>query len=245
MEKFDPHLALKAIQENRITHTFMVPTQVKMCVEAQKEKKYDLSSLKCLLSAGSLLTSSVRSSTLNVLTKNLFELYGCSEGGATMIKPWEFETKSGTVGRPVIGFDVSITEKDEEGVGEILFSGAGMMTAYNNRPKETEETIFVDENNQKWLRTGDIGKLDEDGFLSILDRKKDMIKSGGFNVFPKDIEDIMLEPNPFIKDVAVIGVPHSKWGESPFAIVVPMNANVTEKQILDYTNNKVGRVYLI
>jgi len=232
LEKFSPSELLETIAREKVTHTFMVPTQFVTTLAAPEFENYDLSSLRTILSAGSPLRPDTRADIVSRMGVGLFELYGFTEGFATIIKPEELASKPGSVGRPVVGFDLRIL--DDEGrelmpgeSGEIAGYGAGLMRGYHNNPDATAEAIWRDERGRTFFRSGDIGKVDEDGFLYILDRKKDMILSGGFNVFPQDIEAI-IGTHPDVLDVTVIGIPHPKWGEVPLALVIPHNPKLSD-----------------
>jgi acyl-CoA synthetase (AMP-forming)/AMP-acid ligase II len=225
MPQFSPRDFLETVARERVTHTFMVPTQFIGILASGELGHHDLSSLRVMVSAGSPLREDTKAAVLERIGPGLFELYGFSEGFATMIKPEDVARKRGSVGKPVIGFDLRIIDDDGREVppgqpGEIVGYGAGLMTAYHRNPVATEEAIWRDARGRTFFRSGDIGRLDEEGFLYILDRKKDMIISGGFNVFPKDIEAVVAE-HPDVLDVTVIGVPHEKWGETPLALVIP------------------------
>ena len=126
-------------------------------------------------------------------------------------------------------------------VGEIVGYNAGLMKGYHNRPEATAEVIWRDDLGRTFLRTGDMGRFDEDGFLYILDRKKDMIISGGINVFASDIEEVLIQ-HPNVSDVAVIAGPHKKWGETPLAMVIlAENATVTEEELKEWGNARLAR----
>jgi acyl-CoA synthetase (AMP-forming)/AMP-acid ligase II len=153
------------------------------------------------------------------------ELYGLTEGIGTTLRPEDMLAKPDSVGTPIGATDIRILTDDDRiapagEIGEIVGYGAGLMIGYHNRPAATEEAIWRDERGRTFLRTGDIGRFDEDGFLYILDRKKDMIVSGGVNVFAIDIEQV-LHAHPQVADVAVVGAPHAKWVEAPVAVVIP------------------------
>jgi acyl-CoA synthetase (AMP-forming)/AMP-acid ligase II len=173
-------------------------------------------------------------------------MYGFSEGFATVNKPHMHAAKPDSVGTPVLGFDVKIVDEDgtelpRGEVGEIVGYGAGIMKEYYKRPKQTEAIIWRAADGRSFLRSGDIGKLDEDGFLFILDRKKDMIISGGFNVFPTDIEAIIGEHEDVL-DVSVISVPHDKWEETPLALVIPRDGAVSSTEdILHWANQRLAK----
>ncbi len=243
---FSPEGFFKAVQEERATHTFLVPTQFQTIIEHPDFDKYDLSSLRIMVSMGSAMPLTLKQRVLERMGKGLMELYGITEGIGTTLKPEEILTKTGSVGTPIGGTDMRII--DDKGLelpqgetGEIVGYGAGMMTGYHNRPEATAETIWRDEHGRTFLRTGDVGRFDEDGFLYILDRKKDMIVSGGVNVFASDIEEVFLQHGD-VNEVAVIAVPHEKWIETPLALVrLRPNAGVTEEELKDWVNSRVAK----
>jgi acyl-CoA synthetase (AMP-forming)/AMP-acid ligase II len=245
MDGFSPEAFLDLVARERVTHTFMVPTQYIGVLESAALPGADLSSLRYMLSAGSPLRQDTKEAILEHLGPGLFELYGFSEGFATICRP-EQQHKRGSVGTPVIGFDLRIV--DDEGrelpanePGEIVGYGGGLMKHYHNRPAETEAAIWRDERGRTFLRSGDIGKVDEDGFLYILDRKKDMIISGGFNVFPKDIEEVV-GAHPAVSDVTVIGIPDPKWGETPLALVIPVAGSEADPDaLLAWANERLAK----
>ena len=245
MEGFSPEGFLDLVARERVTHTFMVPTQYIGVLESAALPGADLSSLRYMLSAGSPLRQDTKEAILERLGPGLFELYGFSEGFATICRP-EQQHKRGSVGTPVIGFDLRIV--DDEGrelpanePGEIVGYGGGLMKHYHNREAETEAAIWRDERGRTFLRSGDIGKVDDDGFLYILDRKKDMIISGGFNVFPKDIEEVV-GAHPDVSDVTVIGIPDPKWGETPLALVIPVaGSDADPDALLAWANERLAK----
>ncbi|WP_169569956.1 class I adenylate-forming enzyme family protein [Sneathiella limimaris] len=244
LPEFSGKAVLETIQRERITHSFMVPTQYINTLAEPDLESYDLSSLRSLLCAGSALRPDTKAEVLKRITPNLYELYGYSEGFASMCRPHMHALKHNSVGTPVLGFDVTILDDDGNElpvgeVGEITGTGAGMMQGYHNRPDATAELIWKCPRGKTWIRSGDIGKLDEDGFLYILDRKKDMIITGGLNIFPADIEAIIGE-NESVQDVTVIGVPHEKWGETPVALIIPEKGAV-EDDILRWANERLAK----
>lgn len=245
MKRFAPADFLRLVARHRVTHSFVVPAQCQMLLDEPGLDAADLSSLGMLLSAGSALRQTVRAQVERRITPHLLELYGFSEGFASIIRPQEAARKPGSVGRPVLGFDVRILGPGGElppgEVGEIAGFGAGAMTCYHDRPEQTAELIWRDPLGRTFIRSGDIGKLDEDGFLFILDRKKDMILSGGFNVFPADIEEIVARHGD-VSDVTVIGIPHPRWDEVPLALVIPRDgATATPEDILAWANGRLAK----
>ena len=265
MEQFSPAGALALIAQHRVTHAFMVPTQCIVTLDDPALGQHDLSSLKALLSAGSSLRPDTREAVIARMTPNVYELYGFSEGFATMRKPCDAPSRPSAVGRPVIGFDMRIVGHDDREaprgeVGEIAGRGLGMMAGYHGRPDLDAAILWHDAAGTAYLRSGDLGMIDEEGFLHIVDRKKDMILSGGFNIFPADLEAVIGQ-HPDVQDVTVIGIPHPKWGETPLALVIPRgqpdaaallewaNANLAKTQRLaglefraEFPRNALGKV---
>ena len=223
MPSFDAKGFLKTAAAERITHSFMVPAQY-IALLQEDERAHDLSSLQVLLCAGSPLRRDTKRQVMERYGDKLIELYGFSEGFATMLKPGAPEEKFETVGTPVLGFEVRILSEDGRSlpageVGEIAGYGPGMMTRYHGRPDATAELIWRDERGRTFIRSGDIGRQDDDGYLVLVDRKKDMIISGGFNVFPTDLEEV-IGRHPDVLDATVIGVPHDRWGETALGLVI-------------------------
>jgi acyl-CoA synthetase (AMP-forming)/AMP-acid ligase II len=249
MEKFSPQEWLSIVERERVTHSFMVPTQFVATLECPALDDHNLSSLKQILSAGSPLRPDTRDAIIQHITPGLFELYGFSEGFATICRPEQMD-RQGSVGTPVVGFDLRIIDENDNEVppgeaGEIVGYGGGLMREYHNKPEITAAAIWRDERNRTFLRSGDIGKVDEDGFLYILDRKKDMILSGGFNIFPKDIETVVGQ-HPDVSEVTVIGIPHEKWGETPLALIIAApGATPDLDAICDWSNSRLAKTQRI
>lgn len=244
MEQFSPAGALALIERHRVTHAFMVPTQCIVTLDDPALGRHDLSSLKALLSAGSSLRPDTREAVIERMTPNVYELYGFSEGFATMRKPGDQPSRPTAVGRPVIGFDMRIVGRDDREVprgepGEIVGRGLGMMAGYHNRPDLDAAILWHDEAGTAYLRSGDIGLIDDEGFLHIVDRKKDMILSGGFNIFPADLEAVIGQHEQ-VQDVTVIGIPHPKWGETPLALVIPRGSPDADA-LLEWANARLAR----
>jgi len=176
----------------------------------------------------------------------LFEFYGMTEGGGscTLIAN-ETPDKLHTVGKP--GPDTDIRIIDESGdevptgaVGEIVGRSTVMMSGYYGRADATDAAIWISPEGHRFIRHGDLGKFDDDGFLVLMGRKKDVIISGGFNIYPADVEAALLE-HPDIEDCAVIGVPSETWGETPFAYFVARNETLRSEDVLDWTNSRLGK----
>ncbi len=246
MPQFSPTALLETIEREKVTHTFMVPTQFITTLEQPGFDNFELGSLETMVSAGSPLRADTKDEILARMGRGLYELYGFSEGFATIIRPEEVASRTGSVGTPVLGFELAILDDDGKRLprgeaGEIAGYGKGLMKGYYKRPEATAELIWTDEIGRTFLRSGDIGKVDDEGFLYILDRKKDMVVSGGFNVFPKDIEAIVGRHDD-VSDVAVIGIPHEKWGEVPMALVVAKpGANIDPEALREWSNEQLAK----
>ena len=160
-------------------------------------------------------------------------------------EPAEAREKPGSVGRPCPGQDIVILRDDDTEAevgesGEIVGYGRMMMSGYLNRDDANDEATWLDDRGRRWIRSGDVGRVDESGNLYIVDRKKDMILSGGQNIYPADIEAVVASHDN-VADVAVIGVRSDKWGETPLAVVVSSNPELDEAGIVEWTNSRVGK----
>lgn len=233
-------------QRHRVTHAMLVPTQLNMLLDEPSLDGADMSSMRGLLTLGSKLHGYTKAETLKRITPNLFELYGLTEGFGTLAKPGEHAGKPGSAGRPILGCEIRIIdEQDRElpagEVGEIVGLGPFTMGGYFNRPDETRSLIWRDQKGRVFLKSGDIGRRDEDGFIYIMDRRKDMIITGGLNIYPADIEAVLGE-HPDVVELVVVGAPHEKWGETPVGLVrLRAGAAATEDEVLAWANDRLGK----
>lgn len=246
LEKFDPGEALETIERERATHTSMVPVQYQRLLEHPDFARRDKSPMRSLMSVGSALPERTRLDLLRHFPGALVELYGTTEGAVTVLPPESAEGRSACVGKPLPGADLRIVGDGDAPVppgeqGEIVMLSRFAMTGYWNNEAATIEAFLVDERGRRWLRTGDIGRLDEDGYLYITDRKKDVIISGGQNVYPADLEAVLMR-HEAVADCAVIGIPSERWGEAPLALVVLAQGDrVGEQGLLDWANARLGK----
>lgn len=245
-DEFDTKRTLEIIEREKITNFSMVPIQYQRLMEDPAQTEFDLSSIKAVMSCGSPLHADLKTTLFKRFGPVIIELFGLTEGVITTLDPEEAEGRMASVGKPLIGTDLKII--DEAGCevavgqsGEIVATGRIVMPGYLNREDATKEAIWRDHSGRAWIRTGDIGQLDEAGYLYIVDRKKDMILSGGQNIYPQDLEAVLIQ-HPEINDVAVIGAKSSTWGETPLAIVVPESGNsVDTDAVRHWANDKLGR----
>jgi acyl-CoA synthetase (AMP-forming)/AMP-acid ligase II len=248
MAKFDPRKFLQLAQRHGATHAMLVPVQYQRIMDLPEFDGFDLSAFRMKFCTSAPFGAALKADILRRWPGGLTEYYGMTEGGGSCILyAHEFPDKLHTVGQPAPGHDIRLI--DEQGrevprgeIGEIVGrSPASMMNGYFNQPGKTAEAEWRDSEGNRYIRTGDVGRFDEQGFLTLLDRRKDMIISGGFNIYPSDIESA-LGKHEAIKEAAVVGVPSRQWGETPVAFVVlkPDRA-VSAEEIRAWANERLGK----
>jgi len=247
MSKFDAARYLALAERHRATHTMLVPVQYQRIMAHPDFDRHDLSSFRFKFCTSAPFRAALKADVLARWPGGLVEFYGMTEGGGTCILEAHLHPdKLDTVGRPAEGSDIRLI--DDEGrevaageTGEVVGHSAGMMSGYHGRPELTREAEWHAPDGKRFIRTGDIGRFDDEGFLTLIDRKKDMIISGGFNIYPSDLE-AQLRAHPAVADVAVVGVPSAQWGETPVAFVVPAAGDATSADALrDWLNARVGK----
>lgn len=240
---FEPHAALELVEQEEATMIHGVPTMFIRELEVIKEEDYDIDSLRTGIMAGSSCPVETMKSVINDLGCNVSITYGLTEAspGVTMTRfDDSVEDRVETVGRVMPDQEIKVVDDLGEEVeagetGELLVKGYNVMKGYYNRPKETEETI-----EDGWLHTGDLAEMDDRGYVKIVGRKKDMVIVGGLNVYPREIEEYLIEHDD-IKEVAVVGVPDDELGEVVAAAVVPTkDSDLTEQEVVDFMYGKVA-----
>jgi acyl-CoA synthetase (AMP-forming)/AMP-acid ligase II len=245
MKKFDARGFLELAERERATNTMLVPVQYRRIMALEDFGTFDLSSFIMKYCTSAPFPAALKADVLRRWPGGLVEIYGMTEGGAAfLLEAHQFPDKLHTVGRPAPGHVAKVI--DEEGnelaqgeVGEIVGRSPAMMTGYNNRPDATRAMHWYDADGNLFYRHGDIGRIDEDGFLTLMDRAKDMIISGGFNIFPSDLEGILLADDRVV-EAAVVGMPSEEWGETPVAFAVLKEGADSEAVRAD-CNAKVGK----
>lgn len=245
-EKFNPAEVLDLIGKQAITHTFMVPTQYAGLVAEPSWPDARLGSLTMALTAGAPMPDALRKAVRGRLGEVLSELWGLTEGVAVIAGPEDMEARPGSVGRASGGVDLVILGPDGAPlapgeVGEISGRSQALMSGYLNQPDLTSDIVWRDGAGRTFIRTGDLGMLDPDGFLYLRGRAKDVIISGGMNIYPTDLEAVMVAM-PEIADAAVIAMPHEKWGETPVGFIIPAaGAEISTEALLGQINAGLGR----
>lgn len=241
MRSFDPKLAWELIEKEKLTSGLAVPAMLNFMLQVPGFEKYDISALRWILSGAAPVPVALmeRYAELGI---EIHQIYGLTEtcGPACVIDAENALAKVGSTGKAFFHTDVRLAKADGSTCapgepGEILIRAPHVMLEYWNRPDATAETI-----RDGWLHTGDVAVTDEDGFIYIQDRIKDMIISGGENVYPAEIEGVLVT-HPDIIEAAVIGQPSDKWGESPFAIVVRDGEALSADDVLGFCNEKLAR----
>jgi long-chain acyl-CoA synthetase len=247
MPKFEAAKFLALAQRHRVTHAMLVPVQYQRIMDLPDFDRYDLGSFCMKFATSAPFPAALKADILKRWPGGLIEYYGMTEGGGTCsLVAHEFPDKLHTVGQPVAGHDIRLI--DEQGrevpvgeIGEVVGRSPAMMSGYNNQPGKTAEAEWHDAEGKRFIRTGDVGRFDADGFLTLLDRRKDMIISGGFNVYPSDLEAV-LSRHEAVQECAVVGVPSRQWGETPVGFVVlAAGRSETAAQLQDWANAQLGK----
>jgi acyl-CoA synthetase (AMP-forming)/AMP-acid ligase II len=229
----------------------LVPVQYQRLMASPRFGDHDLSSFHMKFSTSAPFAAALKADVVRRWPGGLVEFYGMTEGGGTCIlAAHEHPTKLHTVGKPVEGHDIRLI--DEAGrelpagaTGEVVGHSAGMMAGYHGQPAKTAEAEWFDGAGKRFIRTGDVGRFDDEGFLTLVDRRKDMIISGGFNLYPSDLEAV-LRGHPDVAEAAVAGVPSERWGETPAAwIVARAGASVDAEAVRAWANERLGKTQRI
>jgi len=249
MGKFDVQKWLERAQAEKITHTMLVPVQYRRLMQFERFDDYDLSSMRMKYCTSAPFPADLKGEVLRRMPGGLIEIYGMTEGGVACIFPvHEHPDKLHTVGKPAPGHFLKVI--DEAGnelppgeAGELVGKSSTMMLGYKNQPEKTREGYWTNpEDGTTWQRMGDVGRVDAEGFVELVGRTKDVIISGGFNIFPIDLE-IELAKDERVVEAAVVGVPSDAWGETPVGFVV-LKPGVDEDNLEDIrtvANSRLGK----
>ena len=247
---FDPVTMLQAIETEGITFTFMVPAMLRALVEVPDVEKYDLSSMRSIVAAAAPVPVPLLRRGIELLGPIFQVQYGGTEFGTACNLPQHLTRPDGTeadirrlssVGHPIHGIELRVVDGEDEdcpagSIGEVWFRSAGNLTAYWNNSAATIEAL-----QDGWYKTGDMGYLDSEGYLFLVDRKKDMIISGGENIYSREVEDALGE-HPGVAEAAVIGVPHPQWDEAVHAVVVRhAGSDVDAAALIAYCRDRIAK----
>lgn len=246
-DEFDPNQTLNLIEQEQIAYAFMVPTMVNAIVHDNSARGRDYSALKCLLIAAAPIADATALAARDVFGDILYQGYGQTEvlPVAMMNSQQWFATQSGSNPLRACGLalpfaEIEIWDEDNQPlptdeVGEIVAKSDGMMSGFWNNPEADAQRIV-----NGWIKTGDLGKLDRNGYLYIVDRADDMIISGGYNIWPAELENVIAS-HADVMEVAVFGIPHPRWGETPFAVcVVKPEHTLTEEEVVSMVTDALG-----
>lgn len=241
---FSPLEFLKTVEKEKITFAFLVPAMWRLVLDHPDLKKYDVSSLRVAAYAADITPNSLKERILEAFPNaGLSEAFGQTEMSATTVtmKHQDAMRKEGSVGLPMRSVDIRVVDDSMNDVprgqvGEIVYRGPGMMKGYYKNPEATREAF-----SGGWFHSGDLVRQDEEGFVFIVDRKKDMIKSGGENIYSAEVEAV-LQSHPAIKEVAVVGIPDPKWGEVVKAYVgLYPGQHVTSEELIAFCGEHLAK----
>lgn len=249
MGKFDTQKWLERTQAEQITHTMLVPVQYRRLMQFEHFDDYDLSSMKMKYCTSAPFPADLKGEVLRRMPGGLIEIYGMTEGGVACIFPvHEHPDKLHTVGKPAPGHFLKVLDEYGNEVppgtpGELVGISPTMMLGYKNQPEKTREGYWINpEDGSTWQRMGDVGRVDEDGFVELVGRTKDVIISGGFNIFPIDLEGELAKDERVV-EAAVVGVQSEKWGETPvgFVVLKPGAGEDALEDIRTIANSRLGK----
>ncbi|MGB3469219.1 MAG: class I adenylate-forming enzyme family protein [Erythrobacter sp.] len=247
MGKFDCARWLEHAQTDRTTITMLVPVQYQRLMDFPALDEFDLSSLALKYCTSAPFSAELKRQVLDRMPGGLIEIYSMTEGGVVcLLEAHKFPDKLHTVGRPAPGSEMKVLDDADKEVpagtsGNLVGRSQTMMSGYKNRPDKTAEAQWTDPvTGEVWMRMGDIGRVDEDGFVELVGRAKDMIISGGFNIYPSDLET-ELEREDDVLEAAVVGIASRQWGETPVGFVVRSEGARDPADIMAAVNARLGK----
>jgi long-chain acyl-CoA synthetase len=239
--KFDPGEALATMQRDRVTHFYGVPTMFGALLHHPERESFDTSSLRTCITGGASMPVEVLRGFEEAFGAVVLEGYGLSETSPVACSNHpDRERKPGSIGTPIEGVEMQVVDENDDPVeqgevGEIVIRGHNIMKGYWQRPEATEEAM-----RGGWFHSGDMARTDEDGYFFIVDRKKDLIIRGGYNVYPREVEEVLYE-HPKIREAAVVGVPHDEWGEEiGAAVVLHDGEELAPEEISAYVKDRIA-----
>ena len=248
MPKFDARGFLELAQEHGATHAMLVPVQYQRILAVPDFDAFDLSAFRLKYCTSAPFSAELKAEVLRRWPGGLVEYYGMTEGGGSCVLiAHEHPDKLHTVGKAMPGHDIRVIGPDGSElppgeVGEVVGRSASMMTGYHGRPDKTREAEWISPEGERFIRTGDLARRDADGFFTIVGRAKDMIISGGMNIYPADLEAVLME-HAAVADASVVGVPSKDWGETPVGFVCLTSPGaIASANLLDWANAQLGKM---
>jgi len=248
MPKFDARGFLELAQDHGATHAMLVPVQYQRILAVPDFDDFDLSAFRLKYCTSAPFSAELKGEVLRRWPGGLVEFYGMTEGGGScVLVAHEHPDKLHTVGKAMPGHDIRVIGPDGSElppgeVGEVVGRSGSMMTGYHGRPDKTREAEWFSPEGERFIRTGDLAAMDADGFVTIAGRAKDMIISGGMNIYPADLEAVLME-HPAVADASVVGVPSKDWGETPVGFVCLAEPDaIAPDALLDWANGQLGRM---
>jgi acyl-CoA synthetase (AMP-forming)/AMP-acid ligase II len=247
LPKFDVDLFLSVSERERVTHAMLVPVQVQRLLAHPEFDRFDLSAYRMKFVTSAPFAPPLKEEALRRWPGGLIEFYGMTEGGGMCaLHCHKHPDKLHTVGRPLRGHEIIII--DETGsptrcgeIGEVVGRSDVMMSGYHNQARASSDAEWFNPQGQRYIRTGDLGRFDEDGFLVLVGRKKEMIISGGFNIFPSDLEAQLLQ-HAAVANAAVVGVASERWGETPVAFVtLDAGQTAAAEELMSWANARLAK----
>lgn len=246
MPRFDTRGYLELAQAERATHTILVPVQYQRLMDHPEFDEFDLSAFRFKACTSAPFGAKLKADILKRWPGKLVEYYGMTEGGGTCIlRADENPDKLHTVGQPPEDHDIRLIGEDgrevEKGeIGEVVGRSETMMNGYHGQPDKTREAEWYDGEGRRYIRHGDLARFDNDGFLILVGRAKDVIISGGFNIYPADLEAELLKQDG-VADASVVGAPSEQWGETPVAFVVLSDGQTDLEALREKANARLGK----
>jgi long-chain acyl-CoA synthetase len=239
--RFDPGEALETMQRDGVTHFYGVPTMYGALLHHPERESFDTSALRICITGGASMPVEVLHGFEDAFGAKVMEGYGLSETSPVACSNHpDRERKAGSIGTPIEGVEMQLVDEDDNPVaqgevGEVVIRGHNIMKGYWQRPDATEEAM-----RGGWFHSGDMARTDEDGYFYIVDRKKDLIIRGGYNVYPREVEEVLYE-HPKIREAAVVGVPHDEWGEEiGAAVVLHEGEELSPEEISAYVKDQIA-----
>ena len=248
MPRFDARGFLELSERHRATEAMLVPVQYRRILDVPDFDRFDLSSYRMKFATSAPFSADLKAEVLARWPGGLIEYFGMTEGGGSCwLLAHAHPDKLHTVGQPVPGHEMLVI--DEQGrplppgeAGEVVGRSRAMMIGYHNQPAKSAEAEWYGPQGDRYIRTGDIARVDADGFFTIIGRKKEMIISGGFNVYPVDLEQALLE-HPAVDEAAVVGAPSRRWGETPVGFVTLVaGSEVSAEALKQAANARLGKM---